>query len=100
LKKINIGIVGYGVVGSSVVKILDKDREIITQKSGLDINVKKVYTRNWNRKLLYPIDESKKAKTVDEIINDKDIDIVVEVAGGIEFPYQLITQAIKNKKTS
>jgi homoserine dehydrogenase len=52
LKKINIGIVGYGVVGSSVVKILDKDREIITQKSGLDINVKKVYTRNWNRKIL------------------------------------------------
>lgn len=98
MKKINIGIVGYGVVGSSVVKILDKDREIITQKSDLDINVKKVYTRNWNRRLLYPIDDSKKAKTVDEIINDKDIDIVVEVAGGIEFPYQLITQAIKNRK--
>ena len=61
MTKINIGIVGYGLVGSSVVKILDKDREIITQKSDLDINVKKVYTRNWNRKLLYPIDDSKKS---------------------------------------
>lgn len=96
--KVNIGIVGYGVVGSSVVKILEKDKDLISQKSGFEINVKKVYTRSWNKKLKYPLPEEKKAYSIDEIINDKEIDIVVELAGGIDFPYKVITQAIKNNK--
>ncbi len=96
--KVNIGIVGYGVVGSSVVKILEKDKDLISQKSGFEINVKKVYTRNWNKKLKYPIPEEKKAHSVDEIINDREINIIVELTGGIDFPYKVITQAIKNNK--
>jgi homoserine dehydrogenase len=98
LREINVAIVGYGVVGNGVAKILDTHKELLKQKSGLTINLKKVYTRSWNKPFLYPIDESRKAYDLNQILEDKDIHIVVELAGGVDFPYYLITKAIENNK--
>ncbi|MGC9188994.1 MAG: homoserine dehydrogenase [Sulfurihydrogenibium sp.] len=96
--KINVAIVGYGVVGNGVAKILDTQKELLKQKSGLEINLKKVFTRNWNKDFPHPIEDSRRAKDLDEILNDEDIHIVVELAGGIDFPYYLINKALDKNK--
>jgi len=98
LKKIDVGIVGYGVVGNGVAKILEEKKEILSKKSGVDINLKKVYTRNWNKDFPHPLPEEKKAYSLNEILQDEDISIVVELTGGVDFPYRLITEAIENGK--
>ena len=97
-KEINVAIVGYGVVGNGVAKILEEEKDIIQKKSGININLKKVFTRNWNKKFSYPISEEKKASSLEEILDDKSIDIVIELVGGLEFPYKLITECIGRGK--
>jgi len=98
LKSINVAIVGYGVVGNGVAEILVKEKDLLVKKSNLDINLKKVFTRNWNKKFKFPLPENIKAKSLNEILEDRDIDIVVELTGGVEFPYKLITDAILSGK--
>lgn len=98
MKPVNVAIVGYGTVGNGVAKILLDDYEIINQKSNCDIRLKKVFTRNWNKKFAYNLPEELKIYSIDEILDDEDIDIVVELVGGIDFPYNLLTQAIKKGK--
>jgi len=98
VKTINVGIVGYGVVGNGVAKILLEEKEILTKKSGININLKKVFTRNWNKNFSYPLPQNLKAFSLEEILNDKEINIIVELTGGIDFPYKLISEAIKKGK--
>ena len=97
-KKVNVGIVGYGVVGNGVAKILEEEKDLIYKKSGVEINLKKVFTRNWNKKFTYQLSDEKKAYSLDEILNDESIDIIVELVGGLDFPYKLITEAINKGK--
>ncbi|WP_297890319.1 homoserine dehydrogenase [Sulfurihydrogenibium sp.] len=98
MKEINVAIVGYGVVGNGVAKILDTQKELLKQKSGLNINLKKVFTRSWNKVFPHPIDENRKAKNLEEILEDKDIHIVVELTGGIDFPFYLVMESINKNK--
>ncbi len=96
--KVDVAIVGYGVVGNGVAQILEEKKELLKKKSGVEINLKKVYTRNWNKKFAYPLPEEKKANSLDEILNDKDIKIIIELTGGIDFPLQLASQAFEKGK--
>ena len=98
MKKIDVGIVGYGVVGNGVAKILEEKKELLRKKSGVEINLKKVFTRTWNKEFPFPLKEEQKAKSLDEILEDNDIDIVVELTGGIDFPYSLMEKAIDKGK--
>lgn len=100
MRTVNVGIVGYGTVGNGVAKILLEQSDLIKQKSNCQINLKKVYTRNWDKKFLYPLPDNLnlKAKNLEELLEDPEIDIMVEVVGGIDFPYRLITQALERGK--
>jgi len=98
LKTVNVGIVGYGVVGNGVAQILEEKKELLTKKSGVRINLKKVYTKNWNKQFSYPLPKEKKAQSLDELIGDREIDIVVELTGGIEFPLQLFKKTAEKGK--
>ncbi len=98
MKTVNVGIVGYGTVGNGVAKILEEKKELLRKKSGVDINLYKVYTRNWNKEFSFPLSEDKKAYSYEEFINDENIDIVVELTGGIDFPLKLIKEAIEKGK--
>ena len=76
---INIAVLGYGVVGSGVVHVLDKNSERISCNAGQNINVKYIldireFTDNPYKHLF--------AKDFEEIINDPEIAVVVEVIGG------------------
>ncbi|MEZ0324239.1 MAG: homoserine dehydrogenase [Hydrogenothermaceae bacterium] len=95
---INVAIIGYGTVGNGVAYILESQKTLLKEKSNCEINLYKVFTRNWNKDFAYPLKDEKKAYSLEEIIEDKNVNIIVEVAGGIDFPYKVITEAIKNGK--
>lgn len=95
MKDINIGIIGVGVVGSSVVKILEENKEIISARAGVNLIVKKGVVKNLGktRNINIPLYDNP-----DEILNDKEIDVVIELMGGVQEAYEIAKKALRNKK--
>jgi len=98
MKKINVGLIGLGTVGTGVAKILKKNAALITQRTGCTVRLKKVadLDRSRCRGLSLPAG----AFTTDaaSVIRDPGIDIVIELIGRLEPARTLTLQAIKNGK--
>ena len=92
---IRVGIIGVGTVGSSVVKILQKNRDIIWARAGKQIEVAKGVVRDISkpRDIDIPL-------TTDpfEVTDDPTIDIVVELMGGVDEAFKIVKRALENKK--
>ena len=98
MKKINIGLIGFGNVGCGVVKILQQRRALLAQKIAIEISVKKICDKDILRKREVKVDRSLLTANADEIINDPQIDIIVEVMGGINPAKEYILSALKKGK--
>jgi homoserine dehydrogenase len=92
---IKIGIVGVGTVGESVANILQKNKAIISARAGKEITVVKGAVNNLSKKRNVDIPLT---DNIDEILEDDSIDIVVELMGGIEEPYKIVTKALSKGK--
>ncbi len=89
-KKVKLGLIGLGTVGTGVVKVL---------ADFPDIEIKKIAVKNINKKRnIENLDMSILTTDPFEIVNDPEIDVVVEVIGGISPAYELLTTAVKNRK--
>jgi homoserine dehydrogenase len=97
--KINIGIVGFGVVGSHSAKVLTENKEYFLNKTGLEIEIKKICDTDWNKKRIWMPSEKQITTDFNEIINASDIDIVVELIGKENPAEQIIKNSLKNKKS-
>lgn len=98
MKGINIGIIGFGTVGSGVVKILRDKRGYLAEKTGMEINVRKICDIDISSKRRVSVDKKILTKDHLEIIDDPQIDIVVELMGGVHPAKEYITQAIRKGK--
>lgn len=93
---LNIGVLGYGTVGSGVVEVLNTNRDSINKKAGIEINVKYVLDlRDFPED---PIQE-KIVHDFDIILNDPEIQIIVEVMGGVNPAYSFVKQALEAGKS-
>jgi len=95
---INIGILGAGTVGSGVVKIFSEKKELFEKKLNTKLNIKKILVKNKEKERPSYFDNSILTTDPNEIINDPEIDIIVELIGGIEPAKTLILNAIKQGK--
>ena len=95
-KTLRVGMLGCGVVGSEVARLLDANQSDLTARAGGKLVLSKVGVRNLNRS-----DISKELLTTDleSIVNSSDIDLIIEVIGGIEPARSLILSALKNGKS-
>jgi homoserine dehydrogenase len=98
MRKINIGIIGFGTVGSGVVKILRDKKSFLAEKTGIEINIKKICDKNLASKRNVSVDKALLTKNASEIINDPQIDILVELMGGIHPAKEFIIEALKKGK--
>lgn len=95
---INIGLLGCGTVGSGVVELLRKNAEAIAQRTGDKIVIKRVLEKELDKCRALGIPENMLTEDVSDIINDPDIDIVVELIGGIEPAFTYIIEAMQAGK--
>ena len=93
---IRVGVIGVGTVGRSVVKILEENAAIITARAGDAIVVKRGVVRNLEKVQDLKIELS---QNPDDIINDPEIDIVVELMGGVEEPFRILKSALASGKS-
>ncbi len=92
---VNIGIIGIGTVGKSVATILAENADIIEARAGKKILVKSGVVKNLSK------DRGVSFTVTDnplDVIDDPEIDIVVELMGGVEEPYELVKKALSNGK--
>ena len=91
-----IAVLGYGTVGSGVVEVLETNKESIKKRAGKEIEVKSVLDlRDFPGD---PIQE-KIVHNIDDIINDPEIEVVVEVMGGVEPAYTFVKRALEAGKS-
>lgn len=96
MREVNIALIGLGTVGSGVYKTIEKQQAYIEHKEGLTLNLKKVLA------LEYSIDIPEEKKAADfgkDIIEDDEIDIVIELIGGVNPAKSFILAALGAGKT-
>jgi homoserine dehydrogenase len=98
MRKINIGIIGFGNIGCGVVKILGSRKSLLAQKIETEIVIKKICDKDIAKKRDIVYDKALLTSDADEIINDPSIDIIVELIGGINPAKELILAALKKGK--
>ena len=92
---VKVGILGVGTVGASVANILETNADILEARAGKKIIAKSGVVKNLSK------DRGVSIKLSDnplDIVNDPEIDIVVELMGGVEEPYALVKKALENGK--
>ena len=98
-KKINIGIAGFGNIGSYFYKVLEKNKKNISIKTGKTPVVKYISAKNIKKKRQITIPKSKWIKNSVNLALKNDIDVIVELIGGSEgAAKKLVFAALKNKK--
>jgi homoserine dehydrogenase len=96
-KPVRIGMLGCGVVGSEVARLLVADTAELSTRAGVTIELKRIAVRSIKP---YPgIDPALFTTDPYSIVNDPEIDLIVEVMGGIEPARELAHLAIKNRKS-
>lgn len=98
MKKIYIGLIGFGNVGSGVVKILREKKSMLAQKIGIDIEIKKICDKDITSKRNVSVDKSLLTKDAGELLDDPQIDIIVESMGGVNPAREFISMALKKGK--
>ena len=94
-KPLVVGLAGFGTVGGGLARLLEENAGIIRQRTGRDIQVKKVLVRNAQKARTVPLPPGADLTTnPDELINDPEIDVLVELMGGIDAPRTIIDRAL------
>lgn len=99
MKQIKVALLGLGVVGSGTYRILQNKKEYIASNDKVEIEVVKVLEKNQDRLKELKIPKSMVAKTIDEIVEDKEIQIVAEFFGGIEPAKTFLIKCLKSGKS-
>lgn len=90
-----VGVIGVGTVGRAVVEILEQNRSIISARSGDEIVVKSGVARHLEKLSDLAISLSDNPY---DVVDDPEIDIVVELMGGVELPLEVVKKALRNGK--
>ena len=97
MKKIKIGLLGLGTVGTGVYKLIGRRADIMDKAIGAELEIKKILVHNMNKKR-EGIDPSLLTDDWREIVEDDEIQIVVEVMGGMEPAKTIILEALRAGK--
>jgi len=84
MKEIPIGLIGFGTIGTGVVKLLRQNEELITKKLGARLVIKKIADIDITTPREVRVHKGLLTRDAREIINDKDIPIIIELMGGYE----------------
>jgi homoserine dehydrogenase len=98
MKRIAIGLIGFGTIGTGVVKLLRDNGALITERVGAEIYLKRIADIDIQRSRCIPVDDALLTTDANDILTDPGIDIVVELMGGYEPARTFILDAVHRKK--
>ncbi|MBN1105671.1 MAG: homoserine dehydrogenase [Deltaproteobacteria bacterium] len=98
MDKINIGIIGFGTVGSGTVQVLLENRALISDRVGSEIVVKRIADLDLETDRGLPVHKGLLTREALDIINDPEIHIVVELMGGLDKAREYILASLEKGK--
>lgn len=98
MKEIKVGLIGFGTVGAGVVKILQRNSKLIETRMGARLVLKRIADVDLKTDRGVRIKPDILTRNVEDVLNDPEIDIVMELIGGIEPARTFILRAIRNGK--
>ncbi len=96
--RIGIGIIGFGTVGSGVVKLLTRNRDVLARRVGLPLELIKVADLDITRDRGVTLPSGTLTANASEVIAHPDVDIVVELIGGTDPAKRFILDAMARSK--
>jgi len=97
-KMISIGLIGFGTVGTGVVKLLQENGDLIAGRLGAEIRLQRIADIDIRKSRGIPVDAALLTTDAADILNDPGIDIVVELMGGYEPARTFILAAMTQGK--
>lgn len=97
-KTVNIGLIGFGTIGSGVVETLNRNLPLIEDKVGTEVVLKKIVDLDIVTDRGVQVDSNILSTNVDDILEDPDMDIVIELIGGYQPALNFILKAMENGK--
>lgn len=98
VKRLVLGVAGFGTVGTGLTSILEENRDWIIERTGREIVVKTILVRDVSKKRAADLPAGATLTSDPEaLLNDPEIDVLVELMGGVEAPKQLILKALNAK---
>ena len=98
MQKIKIGLMGFGTVGSGIWKIIRENKDRIMENCGYELEISKILVKDIGKKRDESVDSRLFTDNPMDVLEDSDIEIIVEVIGGIDPAKDYILKAIQNKK--
>lgn len=98
MESIKLGILGMGTVASGLINIIEFNNSKITETINRNITISKVLVKNINKTRNANLPHEVYTTDAYEVINNKDVHILVELMGGINPAYEYIKAALNNKK--
>ena len=98
MPKINVGLIGYGNVGQGVARLLKQRRDYYKSISQIDFVVKAIADRSIHKKDVRGFSQALLTKDYKKVIANKDVDVVIELVGGIHPAKEIVMGALKNGK--
>lgn len=99
ISRIGVGVVGFGTVGTGVVKILLDNAALIRRRVGVPIELVRIADLDTTRDRGIVVPDGLLVNDAKQVLSDPKIDIVVELIGGYDFAKRLILEAIAAGKT-
>jgi len=98
VKKLHIGVIGLGTIGSGVVKALRVRRHLIRERSGVDLQLVAACDTRRGQGARVGLSGASFTTRARDILDNKKIDVVVELIGGIHPAKDIILQALRGRK--
>lgn len=98
MNEINIGILGCGIIGTGVAKLLIEKKDLLSKRTGTKLNLKYISDLDITRDRGIKFEKGVLISDSEKIINDTEINIVVELIGGQTLAKEYIIKALKNGK--
>ncbi|MBF0184187.1 MAG: homoserine dehydrogenase [Magnetococcales bacterium] len=98
MQELRIGVLGFGVVGRGVVELLLTQGELLRQRTGVVLRLVRIATRTPARDRGLPLGEVELTDDLQRVVSADDIDVVVELIGGLEPARSLLMTALQSGK--
>lgn len=96
--QVRVGLLGCGNVGGALVRLLDEHADMLTARAGVGIEITRVVVRDLERARDVKLGSDRFSTDASGVVRDPEIDVVVEVMGGVEPARTLITEALRAGK--
>jgi homoserine dehydrogenase len=98
MSEVRVGILGCGNVGAALVRLLDDNEDLIARRVGVRLLVHRVAVRNLTKERDVVLPEGILTHDAEAVVADPDVDVVVEMIGGVEPARTLVLGALKSGK--